>query len=445
MPMPQTANFTSGGPDALQQQALSQEQALLLQRLQEQQQGLAPPVTNSGRLNVLNLEGLANSIGAARSKKELEINQKKQADLLGASQKALLEELARYDPQNPESVRSARFSNNPQLRAVGESDAKAAAEKEKEARAAAAAGLKELLARGTLPSAIKAVQTQNPAELQPRETQTVGNGMVIGTAEGQPPRVIAGQRTAPAPMPGVGMAQTNPFTGEVDQLNKAPSVKVNVDAGTKAGVKFLEDEAAALSKRATTLRETLPQQLSALSRAEETAQSGAMQGPTSKYRALAVGFARELGVTGEDLNELLANTEKLDSDMGKFVLANVKLLGANPSNADREYSERTAGGKQLSPEGLAAVIRAAKADILTSANMHNTHVGTLATRFPDAELARVRLPSVVAGPRKSANEISLPGYTMSEDGRYVRDLPKATGGSNPAVDAALNKYLPKGK
>ncbi|MGK3947071.1 hypothetical protein ABK046_52965, partial [Streptomyces caeruleatus] len=59
--------------------------------------------------------------------------------------------------------------------------------------------------------------------------------------------------------------------------------------------------------------------------------------------------------------------------------------------------------------------------------------------------ARVRLPSVVNGPRKSANEISLPGYTLSEDGRYVRDLPKAAGGSNPAVDAALNKYLPKGK
>jgi len=450
----QTANFLQQGPTALEAQALSQEQALLLQRLQEQQQNLTPQTTDAGRFRVLNFEGLGNAIASSRTQDKLETNRKKQADLLGAHQKMLLEELARYDSKDPEHVRRGLVSTNPSVKTLAERDAKLADEEAKAKRDRLAAGLKELLARGSLPSAVEALQANDPSKLAPRENQTVSNGMVFGTTENAPPRVIAGRLEDPKMVPGAGVGQRNPFTNEVDIIDKAPKTSVRVDAGGKAGVKFLETEAETLSKQGQTLRTTVPQQLSALTRAEETAASGAMQGPVSGLRSLAVGLARELGLTGEALTELLANTQTLDSDMGKFVLANVKLLGANPSNADREYSERTAGGKQLSPEGLAAVIRAAKADILTAVNMHNSQVNVLLPRLPDAEIARVRLPVIVNGPRKSADEISLPGFTLSKDGRWVKDLPGGGQGAALSPQEAANKakmealglpYTPPGK
>ncbi len=441
----QTASFLQGGPTALEAQALTQEQALLLQRLQEQQQNLTPQTADSGRFRVLNFDGLGNAIASSRTEDKLETNRRKQADLLGAHQKMLLEELAKYDSKDPEQVRRGLVSNNPLVKTLAERDDKAAA-KALEDRQKLIEALSKDASFGSRQSTLAAGGAVNPADLKPRENQTVSNGMVVGTTDGADPRIIAGRRNDPVNTPGVGLTQTNPFTNEMDVVDKAPKTSVRVDAAGKAGTKFLETEAETLSKQGQMLRTTIPQQLSALTRAEETAAAGAMQGPVAGIRSLAVGLGRELGMTGEALTQLLSNTQTLDSDMGKFVLANVKLLGANPSNADREYSERTAGGKQLSPEGLAAVIRAAKADILTSVNMHNSQVDTLLPRLPDAEIARVRLPTIVNGPRKSADEISLPGFTLSKDGRWVRDLPgTAPSESNPAVNDALRKYLPKGR
>lgn len=442
----QMASFLAPGADPMAAQQLSQEQQLLLARLAQQQQGLAPQLADGGKYKALDFTGLANVLASARTEDKLDSNRRKQADLLGAHQKAILEEMQKYDPKDPTSRRRARTLGIPELAKMAGDDEKAAAESEKEERDRKAALERALLERLGFNSAIGLAQGKGLDGAQPRQTQTVQGGMVIGTAEGQPPEVLAGKWEPPAPVPGVGMAQVQPFTGKVDETSKAPRTTI-INPGDKAGRVFLENEATEASKRAATLRQTLGPQLSALERAEETAARGAFQGKLAGLKQAASGIGYELGLNSDQINSLLSNTEMLDSDMGKFVLANVKLLGANPSNADREYSERTAGGKQLTSDGLAAVIRAAKADILTSVNAHNQHVARLAQDVPPVTGATIKLPRVVNGPRRDANEISLPGYTMSEDGRYVRDLQQAAPAGAPTassnVDDIARKYLPK--
>lgn len=203
----QTASFLAPGADPMAAQQLSQEQQLLLARLAQQQQGLAPQVTNAGRYTALDFTGLANALASTRTEERLDTNRRKQADLLGAHQKAVLEEMQKYDPKDPASRRRARTLGIPELAKMAEGDEKAAADREKEDRDKTAALEKALLDRLGFSSAVDLAQGKGLAGAQPRQTQTVQGGMVIGTAEGQAPEVLAGKWDAPAPVPGVGMAQ----------------------------------------------------------------------------------------------------------------------------------------------------------------------------------------------------------------------------------------------
>ena len=109
---------------------------------------------------------------------------------------------------------------------------------------------------------------------------------------------------------------------------------------------------------------------------------------------LAAGLGAQFGLAGDQVKRLLSNTEILDSDMGRFVLSALKETGTNPSNADREYAERTAGGKKLSPEGLAAVIRAARADIINGLITHNRRADSYVNDVPRLEQAKLPIPEL---------------------------------------------------
>jgi len=135
------------------------------------------------------------------------------------------------------------------------------------------------------------------------------------------------------------------------------------------------------------------------------------------------------------------------------VLAALDATGTNPSNADREYAERVAGGKKLSPEGLREVIRAAKVDLANSVIAHNQTVEGLTEKIPSAQLAKIEpfaartiTPEGMAGleqmpqtadVRKALSAEDFTGYEQDPTtGFWVRSRrqPQAAPGGAPKRD-----------
>lgn len=90
--------------------------------------------------------------------------------------------------------------------------------------------------------------------------------------------------------------------------------------------------------------------LDAVGNAKEMLGRGIFSGTGAEFQ---LGVARALKKAGIYNDERVENTEVFMSQMAKQVVANVKALGSNASNADRDYAERAAGGKiDMSDAGL---------------------------------------------------------------------------------------------
>lgn len=63
---------------------------------------------------------------------------------------------------------------------------------------------------------------------------------------------------------------------------------------------------------------------------------GAASGPMANVAVSAVDFLSSLGVASEPLQKMSADSAQFNSQATELMLANIKKLGANPSNADRE-------------------------------------------------------------------------------------------------------------
>lgn len=61
---------------------------------------------------------------------------------------------------------------------------------------------------------------------------------------------------------------------------------------------------------------------------------GALQGPAANLAVTGIDFMSSLGIAGPELEKLSANTAGFNSQATELILANIKKLGANPSNAD---------------------------------------------------------------------------------------------------------------
>jgi len=65
-----------------------------------------------------------------------------------------------------------------------------------------------------------------------------------------------------------------------------------------------------------------------------TASPGAAQGPAANVAVKAIDFMSSLGIASPELEQLSANTAAFNSKATDLILANIKKLGVNPSNAD---------------------------------------------------------------------------------------------------------------
>lgn len=380
------ANFLAPGlqpPEALEAQGLGQEQQMLLEALRAQMGGTSVNPAAAGRMNVLNLEGISNALRARQSAQELQLSKQKQADLTGRYQAGLLQAMEKYNSgaKDPATMRAARSSPYAEVRALAEKDEKRYNER-----------YDKLGDRASFDTLQRS--DGNIAALAAKPEDRVVGESIVRSVEGGTPALVAGGWKAGPPTPRGSPTQVNALTGRVDAVDKAPQTNLRVDAGQKGEEAFMAAEGKTLSERAQKLRETVPTQISALDRIKDAIGAGTYQGPMGKYQQAAVGILNQLGVSSDDQKRVLANTEAMNSDVGRFVSAAISALGANPSNADREYAIQTAGGQPLSAAGAVRVIEAAKRDIATSVQFHNEHVNRLAREMPRAAIAEVIIPGL---------------------------------------------------
>lgn len=130
----------------------------------------------------------------------------------------------------------------------------------------------------------------------------------------------------------------------------APQTRVQVDAGPKAfwtdfgkaQVDQLTKEGESAKAAADTVR--------SVAEIRKAAAAGAYQGAGAE---LKLGAAKALGAIGMPYDErTVANTEAFNAQAKGFVLNTIKSLGANPSNADREFIEQTIPRLQTDPAAL---------------------------------------------------------------------------------------------
>lgn len=83
-----------------------------------------------------------------------------------------------------------------------------------------------------------------------------------------------------------------------------------------------------------------PQLISSIHEARRALDSGAITGAGADQRLFLAKIGTALGLP----SEAVANTETARAALGAQVLESAKTLGANPSNADRDYIEKVKGG-----------------------------------------------------------------------------------------------------
>jgi len=405
-----TASFTMPGimpPYGAEMAGVQSEQAQLAAALaQLQEQGPARPL-NAGKFSALNFDGLGGALREAMLQKKQEVAKKKAADLSGSYQKDLLQGLRSYTserdgeevalpgppeegkappsrqtPGNPLAYKAGQLSQFPEIRGMAGDDRKT-----QEALFA------KLVDKASPNSAFAA--GGDPRQLRAKADQKVVNNSVMemGQEVGEVPKVLPGMGVTQRDVAGVGMSNVQPG-GNVDPLDKRNVSHVTLSTGGKADQVFLNDEVKDISANRSKLEASTTRGFRALASAQQAVENGAYMGPVSGFVSGAAGLAVQFGMGSDEVKRFLSETQVLDSDMGRFVLAALKQTGTNPSNADREYAARTAGDKKLSPDGLLAVIRAGRTDIVNDLITHNNRVDQYAGDVPQLIRAKLAIPDL---------------------------------------------------
>jgi hypothetical protein len=136
---------------------------------------------------------------------------------------------------------------------------------------------------------------------------------------------------------------------QVAQINKkifdnsvakatAARPQVNVDTkGPSAFAQELGKEDAKAVVQARTKRDSALSELQTLDRAIGLSNAPVVSGSLADLRLDVLNFLDTAGILGGRPKQQLVNSQQFQKETGDLVLAKIKALGANPSNADREF------------------------------------------------------------------------------------------------------------
>ena len=170
----------------------------------------------------------------------------------------------------------------------------------------------------------------------------------IGVAEGtrQPVYFDAGTDTqfVMRPNPQTGKQERVPFNGGVDRT----TAKTTVDARNMQESEWVKgitkedvQRASDMTKAADAARTSNTQIVNMLSSLDQ----GVAAGKFANTKTGLSSVLAEFNLATPKQIQMLNNSQTFDSAQGQMVLAAVKKLGANPSNADRDYAEKLAGSR----------------------------------------------------------------------------------------------------
>lgn len=156
------------------------------------------------------------------------------------------------------------------------------------------------------------------------------------------------------------LVQLNLQTKEVVPIDKASRVNVNASANMPPQeVEFqkqIGQEDAKSVVKARELRTTAIGELSSLNEMAKRNQQNITSGTFASGRVGVANFFNTIGLLGANDVQKLANSEVYTKSAGDLVLAKIKALGSNPSNADREFIVRIVPQLENSPQARAELI-----------------------------------------------------------------------------------------
>ncbi len=195
--------------------------------------------------------------------------------------------------------------------------------------------------------------------------------------------------------------QGYPGTFQQFQLEqkRAGATKVQVDAGPKAFDNEFGRFAVETFKGQREGAQAAAGVLQSVGEIRKAAQAGAYQGAGAE---LKLGAAKALGALGMPYDaKTVANSELFSAQANQFVLNSIKSLGANPSNADREFIEKTVPRLQTDPAALPLLLNFMEGKArgqLTSFNSNAQRVQKRADYLPfSLEVSAPEVPPIGGG------------------------------------------------
>lgn len=146
----------------------------------------------------------------------------------------------------------------------------------------------------------------------------------------------------------------------------------------------------------------VPERIGLIHDARRQLDQGAITGAVADWRLTA---AKLFGLSPDQV----ANTETFRATVGREVLSNIKALGANPSNADRDYIERVSGGQiTLDEASLRRILDINEKYARQALRNFNRDAKALMDRNPDAYRSVAPLMSVEEPGEYEAPERAAP-------------------------------------
>lgn len=156
------------------------------------------------------------------------------------------------------------------------------------------------------------------------------------------------------------VVQRNLQTGQIEPIDKAPKVSVSATAGMPPQEaefqKEIGKEDAKAVVEARKLRTTAIGELNSLNEMAQRNSQNVTSGTFASGRVGVANFFNTIGLLGAADVQKLANSEVYTKSAGDLVLAKIKALGSNPSNADREFIVRIVPQLENSPQARAELI-----------------------------------------------------------------------------------------
>ena len=186
-------------------------------------------------------------------------------------------------------------------------------------------------------------QSRNYKDLVPVDATKYSDVYQIPGADGRPMAV-----------------QRNLKTNQIEPVDKASRVNVNASANLPPQElefqKQIGKEDANAVTKARELRTTAIGELNSLNEMATRNQQNITSGTFASGRVGVANFFNTIGLLGANDVKKLANSEAYTKSAGDLVLAKIKALGSNPSNADREFIVRIVPQLENSPQARAELI-----------------------------------------------------------------------------------------